>query len=124
MNYKHVELVDRGEVLLTRFKQASILDQAVIDQIGAELMQTALEASGNRKLLLDFQIVNFMSSAMIGKLLQLHKRCKADKIKLKMCSISNNLMEVFKITQLNKLFEIYADEAAGVAAFDKRGFFG
>ena len=33
-------------------------------------------------------------------------------------------MEVFKITKLTKLFDIQADEAAALAAFEKRGFFG
>ena len=119
MNYKYFDLADRGEVLVARFKQASILDQTVIDQMSLELEQIALEAAGNCKLLLDFRTVSFMSSAMLGKLLKLHKRCKADRIKLKLCSISDSLMEVFKITKLDKLFEIHPDEAAGVAAFGK-----
>ena len=37
---------------------------------------------------------------MLGKLVQLHKRCKTDKIKLKMCTISKNPLDVFKITDL------------------------
>lgn len=124
MAYKYLQLADRGEVLVARVRHASILDQAVIDEIGSELKQAALEASSNHKLLLDFREVSFMSSAMLGALLQLSKRCKADKTKLKLCHISPELMEVFKITKLNKIFEIYPDEAAGLAAYDKRGFFG
>ena len=33
-------------------------------------------------------------------------------------------MEVFKITKLNKLFDIQADEEKAVASFDKKGWFG
>jgi anti-sigma B factor antagonist len=76
-----------------------------------------LEASGNRKLLLDFQGVEFMSSAMLGKLIQLHKRCKTDKIKFKLCGISKNPLDVFKITKLDKLFEIHKDAATAVGTF-------
>jgi hypothetical protein len=32
-------------------------------------------------------------------------------------------MEVFKITRLNKIFDIQPDEATALAAFEKRGFF-
>ncbi len=111
--YTYTDLKDAGEVLVVTFKQASILDQGIIDQIGLELEQAELEAAGGRKLLVDFTTVDFMSSAMLGKLVQLHKRCRNDKIKLKLCNINKNVLEVFKITRLDKLFEIHKD--AGVA---------
>jgi anti-sigma B factor antagonist len=115
--YNLLDLKDAGEVLVVRFKQSSILDQVVIDQIGREFEQVGLEASGNRKLLLDFHAVEFMSSAMLGKLIQLNKRCKNDKIKLKLCSISKNPLDVFKITKLDKMFEIHKDAPGAVASF-------
>jgi len=115
--YNYVQLHDAGDVVVCSFNQASILDQAVIDQIGREFDQVGLEASGTRKLLLDFRAVEYMSSAMLGKLIQLHKRCKNDKIKLKLCGISKNPLDVFKITRLDKLFEIYQDAPTAVAAF-------
>jgi anti-sigma B factor antagonist len=117
MKYTYLDLQDAGEVLVVTFKQASILDQAIIDQIGQELGQAGLEASSSRKLLVDFCGVEFMSSAMLGKIVQLHKRCKADKIKLKFCGISPNPMEVFKITRLDKLFEIHEDAPTAIATF-------
>ena len=117
MAYKHLELKDRGEVVVAYLLFGSILDQTVIDQVGTELQAAALEASGTRKLLLNFQNVQHMSSAMLGKLMFLHKRCKADKIKLKMCGLSASIMEVFSITKLTKLFDIQKDEASAIAAF-------
>ncbi|HEX3726260.1 MAG TPA: STAS domain-containing protein [Pirellulales bacterium] len=115
--YTYLDLKDAGEVLVVGFNQSSILDQRVIDQIGHELEHASLEAAGNRKLLLNFQTVEYMSSAMLGKLIQLQKRCKNDKIKLKLCSLGKNPLDVFKITRLDKLFEIHAEPTAAVAAF-------
>jgi len=115
--YTFLDLQDAGEILVVGFKQSSILDQAVIDQIGREFEQVGLEASGNRKLLLNFQTVEYMSSAMLGKLIQLHKRCKADKIKLKLCNIAKNPLDVFKITKLDKLFDIQKDTGAALGSF-------
>ncbi len=115
--YKYLDLKDIGEVLTVNFKQTSILDQQTIDQIGRELEQAALEAAGNRKLLINFHSVEYMSSAMLGKLVQLHKRCKTDKIKLKMCTISKNPLDVFKITRLDKLFEIHPDLNTALAKY-------
>lgn len=124
MPYTHLRLQDQGEVLVTYFVSGSIIDQTVIEQIGNELSDVALEAAGNRKLVVNFQGVKFMASAMLGKLLPLLKRCKNDKIKLKLCGINSNLMEVFKITNLNKVFDICNTEEDAVKSFEKRGFFG
>ena len=73
MQYEHLTLRDRGDVLAVYFKQDSILDQQVIDQIGHEFDRIVLEAGSCRKVLLNFEHVKFMSSAMIGKLLTLNK---------------------------------------------------
>jgi anti-sigma B factor antagonist len=115
--YTYLALTDAGDVLVASLTQASILDQMVIDQIGREFEQAQLEAASNRKLLVNFHAVEFMSSAMLGKIVQLNKRCKADKVKLKLCGIAKNPLEVFQITRLDKLFEIYKDAPTALAAF-------
>jgi anti-sigma B factor antagonist len=115
--HTYLDLKDVGEVRVVSFKHASILDQVVVDQSGREFDQVGLEAAGNRKLLLDFQGVEFISSAMLAKLIQLHKRCKTGKIKLKLCGIAKNPLDVFKVTKLDKLFEIHKDAATALATF-------
>lgn len=127
MEYKYLTMADRGDkgdIVAVYFATASILDEAVIQQIGKEFEGVALEAAGERRLLLNFSTVKFMSSAMIGKIVRLHKQCKNDKIKLKLCAIAPELLEVFTITRLDKLLEIHDNEEKAIAAFGKRGFFG
>jgi anti-anti-sigma factor len=70
-----------------------------------------------------------MSSAMLGQIMTLHKQCKADNVKLMLCGVCPQVMEIFTITRLNKLLAIEADEAAALAAFSgdggkKKGWFG
>jgi anti-anti-sigma factor len=113
------------DVLVVYFTDAKILDEARIQQIGKELMDMATSASQSKKMLLNFQGVQFMSSAMIGKLVLLNKKCKTDGVNLKLCQISPNVLEVFKITRLNKVFEIFADEEKAIKSFGKKaGWFG
>ena len=89
---------ENGEVLVVYFNDAKILDEAKIQQIGQELVAAA-ENAANKKLLLNFEAVSFMSSAMIGKLILLNKKCKAADIKLKLPQVP-----VEKLTPaLNKL---------------------
>jgi anti-sigma B factor antagonist len=110
-------------VLVVSFTDAKILDEAKIAQIGKELMELVAMADQG-KMVVDFSGISFMSSAMIGKLVLLHKRCKSAEIKMKVCQISDNVMEVFKITRLHKVFDIQKDREKALDSFDKKGWFG
>ena len=112
---------EEGDVLVVNFTDAKILDEARIQQIGKEMMEMAAAAETNKKLLVNFQGVQFMSSAMIGKLVLLNKKSKAASVDLKFCSISPNVLEVFKITRLNKVFKIVKDEEQALKEFSGGG---
>ncbi|MCA9204148.1 MAG: STAS domain-containing protein [Pirellulaceae bacterium] len=110
-------------VLVVSFTDAKLLEETKIQQVGAELLEMVTRATDDR-LLLNFSGVSFMSSAMIGKLVLLNKKCKTDGVDLKMCNISSNVMDVFKITKLNKVFDIHPNEEKAVKAYAKKGWFG
>ena len=112
-----------GEILVVGFTDSKILDSQRIEQVGKELQEATPQAI-HKKLLLNFRGVSFMSSAMITKLVMLNKGCKAQGVALKFCEVSPNVMEVFKITKLNKLFDIQDGEEKAIASFDKKGWFG
>ncbi|MCI0492511.1 MAG: STAS domain-containing protein [Planctomycetes bacterium] len=110
-------------ILTICFDDARILDEAKLEQLGQDLI-AMLNQTTEERVILDFRNVKFMSSSMLGKLVQTHKKCGEFKVKLKLCSISPDIREVFKITRLDKLFEIEADEEAARKAFMRRGWFG
>ena len=110
------------DVLVVYFTESRILDEATIQTLGADLEQMANRAEEG-KLLLNFENVRFMSSAMLGKLVSLNKKCKTEEIDLKLCSISKDIMEVFKLMRLNKLLDLQSDEDKALSAFAKKGFF-
>lgn len=110
------------DVRVFYFQETRILDEATIQQIGRELLAMAAKAESG-KLLLNLEEVKFMSSAMLGKLIELNKRCKAEEIDLKLCSISPEIMEIFKMTRLNKVLDIHKNEGKALSSFRKRGLF-
>jgi anti-anti-sigma factor len=112
-----------GEILVVGFTDSKILDSQRIEQVGKEL-QDSVALAIHKKMLLNFRGVSFMSSAMITKLVMLNKGCKAKDVTLKFCEVSPNVMEVFKITRLNKLFDIQDGEEKAIASFDKKSWFG
>ena len=118
-----LRIQEKEDTQIVFFTDAKILEDSRIQQIGADLLEVATRATEGR-LLLNFFGVTFMSSAMIGKLVSLHNKCKKDEIALKFCNISGNLTEVFKIMKLNKVFDIQKTEEKALKSFDKKGWFG
>ena len=108
--------VSDGSVRTVFFTTARILDELAIRSIGEELF-AALDKSEERNILLDFRAVQFMSSSALGVLIRFSKRCKEFKAKLKLCGISPQIFQVFKITGLDKVFEIHKDQQEAIAAF-------
>ena len=111
-----------GDVTVIYFQDAQILDEGKIQQISEELTKVAEKVTAG-KLLLNFGDVRFMSSSVLGRLVNLNKKCKADGTDLKLCNISPDIMQVFKITRLTKVFQIHDTEEAASAAFTKKGWF-
>ena len=105
-----------GEVIHVRFLDRNILEEASIQQIGDEV-SALIEASANPKLLIDFQGVEHLSSAALGTLITINNRIRQKGGQLRLCCIDAQILEVFVITKLNKLFQIYDDVAGAVASF-------
>ncbi|HEY2761592.1 MAG TPA: STAS domain-containing protein [Pirellulales bacterium] len=114
--HRRIEISETGEVTKVRFVDRKILDEANIQELGAELFGL-VEQERRRNLLLNFTNVEFLSSAALGKLITLDKKVKANGGRLKLSNIRPEIYEVFAITKLNKLFDIKDDEADAIAAF-------
>ena len=114
--YRRIQTGKKGDILMVLFKDKKILDDTVLDEIRAELTQFIGKASGP-DMLLDFSGVEFMSSAMLGLLGQLHRKISAGKGRLRMCGIRPEIFQVFKLTNLDKLFSIHKDAPTALATF-------
>jgi anti-sigma B factor antagonist len=106
---RRLEVEDIGDVTVVKFIDKKILDEQNIQIIGEQLFGL-VEESGRRKILLNFDNVDYLSSAALGKLVTMHKKVMAVGGKLVLCSISPNIFEVFKITKLNQVFKIFPNE--------------
>ncbi len=105
-----------GAVNIVSFENDRILDELLIQNLGDELIALTQDDSV-KNLILNFEKVEFMSSAMIGKLVLLNKKCGAANKPLRFCCINKNLMEVFKLTNLDKVFQIDSNETASLSYF-------
>ena len=109
-----------NDIAVVTFKDKKILDEAVIQDVGDELFDL-VDKQYKTKLLLNFENVEYLSSAALGKLITLNKRIKEENGELKLCNIIPEIFEVFRITKLNRLFEIYDEMEQALRRFKRRG---
>jgi anti-sigma B factor antagonist len=114
--YRRLQVSENGPVTVVRFVDGEIRGEASIEQFGQELLKL-VEEDRRTHVLLNFESVEYLSSAALVKLIALHKAVKARGGQLKMCNISSEFYEVFAITKLNTLFDIKEKEADALAAF-------
>ena len=113
----------QDDILIAYFQDVRIIDEPRIQSLGKELSDLINETTNNR-IVLNFQNVSFMSSAMIGKLILFGKNCKNAGVELRFCNINENVEQVFQLMNLQKVFNISKDEDAAIKSFDKKGWFG
>jgi anti-anti-sigma factor len=117
----HLMSQKNRDVLIVYVNQPKLLDRGIINEVSQELMGM-VDRAEKHMLLVNFQHVRFMSSAMLGNLVLLHKDCKKKKINLKMSNVHKDIAELFKIAGMDKLFKIYRDENGAMLAFEKDGW--
>jgi len=116
MSTRKIEVEEVNGVTVARFTDKKILDESNIQIIGNQLF-SLIDDDHRKKVVLDFANVEYLSSAALGKLITLDKKVKADKGELRLCTIRKDILEVFKITRLDKLFKIFDTRDKALAGF-------
>ena len=73
-----LDLDDIGDVTVATFIDKKILDEANINEVGKQLF-ALIDEDGRRKIVLDFSVVEYLSSAALGKLITMDKKAKGAK---------------------------------------------
>jgi anti-sigma B factor antagonist len=110
-----------GDITTVTLTDARILDENTVKTIAEELTRLVKETF-KMKLLIDFSNVEYLSSAVLGKLVATYKLVQEGKGTMKLCSIKPAIRQVFSITKLDKMFEIHDDQGGAIKAFTTKKF--
>jgi len=101
--------VDYAEnATIVTFTDEKILEENDIRALQESVM-SVIEQGRRINLILDFCNVRFLSSAVLGLLIRISKKIYEQDGQLRLCSINPKIYEIFKITRLTKIFDIYPD---------------
>jgi anti-anti-sigma regulatory factor len=54
---------------------------------------------------------------MIGKLISLNRKAKVGKSALRLCNLRREIRDIFHLCNLERVFDIRADQAAAIVSF-------
>jgi anti-sigma B factor antagonist len=101
------KLREYGERAVVAFQTSSLMNAADVERLRADLIRL-VDQEKRVHLILDFRRVQFVSSQMIGILLTLNKKLTAvpGATPLVLCGVGPQVMELLKITRLDRLVTI------------------
>jgi anti-sigma B factor antagonist len=106
-----------GDVTVVCPIDHKIVTEEHIQEFGEELY-AVVEELKPANLLIDFANVQFVSSAAIGKLNNTKRKALRISAKLMLCGIHPDLLEVFRMTRLDQVYNIVEDRDQAIAAFE------
>ncbi|MAD20597.1 MAG: anti-anti-sigma factor [Planctomycetaceae bacterium] len=98
------------------FVEQNILDEANIQEIG-DALGALIDSMEAPKVLISFAGVAHLSSAALGALITVNNRVGSKNGELRLADIDPKILEIFKITRLDRLFEIHGTSAEATATF-------
>jgi anti-sigma B factor antagonist len=97
-----------GNGIVITLLTAQLLEDAEIASLEQSILQTIKHANVVN-IVLNFENVSFLSSAVLRVLIKINTAVGERNGKLRLCCIDPKIQEVFKITRLNKVFDIRKD---------------
>ena len=101
---------------------ATLTDEKILDESDirglADSIMPLLETSPGGNLVLDFSNVKFLSSAVLGLLIRISRKIYESQGQLKLLGINPKIHEIFKITRLDRVFDIHVDRYDAVQSLD------
>ena len=104
------------DVIVLDFEETKILDQETVDSIGSELQGIA-QSTDTRKIVVDMNRVELMTSTMIGQFVSFNKKCEEREIAVHFCNLTSQIQELFRITKLDSVFTISENREKAMESF-------
>jgi len=101
------------------FKAAALSSSKQISEL-SDTLRDFVEEQKPARMVFDFEAVKFFSSQVLGVLLDMRNRLKEFDGKIVISAIDPQLHRVFRITNLDKIFEFFPDRNAAIEATEKK----
>ena len=112
----HIRIIKENDATIVEFKKPCISDVDGIAQSASQLRHF-VEDNRPTKVIFDFERVIFISSQVLGVLLEIRAKLIKWQGKIGICSTNSQLKRIFKITNLHNVFDIRDTAEEALAGF-------
>ncbi len=109
-----LSIEDRGPAVVARFTRPQLSEDENLEQMGQELL-SLIEQYNCRQLVLSLELVDFITSAALGKLITLHRRLHRKEGKLVLCGAHGTVADVLRTSRLHDYFTLASDTAQALS---------
>lgn len=110
----YLSIEENGPVVVARFLRPQLSEEDNIEQMGQELV-SLVEQYQCRLMVLSLEVVEFITSAALGKIIMLHRRLHRKDGKLVVCAARGPVAEVLESSRLNEYFVMAPDTDEALA---------
>lgn len=110
-----VEITTQDNVTIVRFSSSFISAVQDLDDISKKITDF-ISANYPQKIVVDFHRVKFFSSSILGLLVYVRRKLQDYGGQIVISGINPQLHRVFKITNLDKIFNFYPDKETAAKA--------
>ena len=116
MAESYLQVEESDGVTLVGFPENAELDAAIVDQVGRELF-SQVESGDQRKVVISFEHLGFLSSQAIGVLLTLRLKAARTGSEVVLAAVPSAFDDIFRLTNFEQLYEIFQTVADAKAHF-------
>jgi anti-sigma B factor antagonist len=112
-----IDIREVDGVKVIRFHDRHLFDERTVRDVADQIAASLPNDGTPIRLVLDFTDVALISSSFLSKLILLQRRIDASRGRLRLCEMSPVLQQVFRTSNLDRLFNIDRDQRAALSAF-------
>lgn len=116
---------DNPKIVVEYFSDIAVVtltDEKILEEADIQALENSItpliEKTPGMKMILDFSNVQFLSSAVLGLLIRISKKIYETNGQLKLCNINEKIFQVFTITRLDRIFDIFKTQESAQSDFD------
>jgi anti-sigma B factor antagonist len=112
-----INVQETNGVKVVRFQDRQLFDEKTVREAAEQIAAELPNEGGPIRLVVDFSDVTLISSTLLSKLILLQRRVEATRGKLRLCEMSPIIQQVFRTSNLDRLFQIDRDQRTALESF-------
>ncbi len=112
-----IQVQESNGVKVVRFHDHQLFDEKTVREVAEQISAALPNEGGPIRLVVDFSDVTLISSTLLSKLILLQRRVEASRGKLRLCELSPIIQQVFRTSNLDRLFSIDRDQRTAIESF-------